>query len=218
MAAAVAAIAFVPNAVGQKPVIQSGGVQNAGSFVSSDPPAISPQMLVTIRGENLAVSTVVASVTPLPTNLAGATVTFNGIAAPLLYASPAQINAQVPSALRPLLDTGGRSVSIVVTTPSGSSDPVNAYADSPQFGIFTQGATGCGQAVAFNIHSDGRDISMNTPENSFDPENDLGLAIFLTGIGAFPDRVDGVPWTFNPADNLISPSWVLLGVFFGVPA
>ena len=216
VAAVIAAVALVPDAAGQRPVIQTGGIQNAGSFVASNPPSVSPQMLVTIRGENLAVSTEIANVIPLPTSLAGTSVTFNGTLAPLLYVSPVQINAQVPSALRSLVDLNG-NVATVVTTPSGSSDPVTAYVDSQQFGIFTQGATGCGQAVAFNIHSDGRDITMNTPQNSFDPESDLGLAIFLTGDGFSPDRVDGVPWIFNPADNKISPSFYTLGILFGVP-
>ena len=35
---------------------------------------------------------------PLPTTLGGAVVTDNGITAPILYASPAQINFQVPEA------------------------------------------------------------------------------------------------------------------------
>jgi len=45
---------------------------------------------------------------------------------------------------------------------------------------------------------------LNTPQTSLDPEKDVGLTIFLTGLGGldFPDRQTGVPWTYNSSDNL----------------
>jgi len=78
-------------------------------------------------------------------------------------------------------------------------------------GIFTQGSTGCGQIAAFNVHADGS-LAVNTPQNSLDPQTDLGLAIFLTGIGPFPDRKDGVPWQFNAADQVAPPMAAILGI------
>jgi hypothetical protein len=71
----------------------------------------------------------------------------------------------------------------------------------PSLGVFTLDMSGCGQAVAFNVHADGS-IALNTPQNSLDPEKDWGLTFFLTGLMYFSDRVDGQPWTYNPADNL----------------
>jgi len=44
-------------------------------------------------------------------------------------------------------------------------------------------------------------MALNTPQTSFDPQKDSGFAIFLTGLGYFPDRADGVPWSYNAADN-----------------
>lgn len=84
-------------------------------------------------------------------------------------------------------------------------------------GIFTQDMTGCGQAVALNVHADGS-VSLNSPQNSLDPQRDWGLTLFLTGVGAFADRTDGVPWPFNSADNR-APSGGSTGVnaFFGIP-
>lgn len=63
-----------------------------------DAASIAPGTLVTITGQNLAASTAAADLTQpvLPTELAGAQVYFNGIRAPLVYASPTQINAQLP--------------------------------------------------------------------------------------------------------------------------
>jgi uncharacterized protein (TIGR03437 family) len=89
-----------------------------------------------------------------------------------------------------------------VTTVTGSSEPVRTILAARAFGIFTQDASGCGQGVVFNLHRD-ESLSLNTPENSFDPARDLGLRVLFTGLGAFLDRQDGVAWTFNPLDNQI---------------
>jgi hypothetical protein len=78
-------------------------------------------------------------------------------------------------------------------------------------GIFTQGSTGCGQIAAFNVHADGS-IAVNSSQNSLDPQTDLGLSIFLTGIGPFRDRKDGVPWQFNPGDQAAPPMAAILGI------
>jgi uncharacterized protein (TIGR03437 family) len=106
-------------------------------------------MLVSIYGSNLAVQTATANALSLTTQLGGTAVAFNGIAAPLLYVSSEQINAQVPSGVR-----GSASANVVVTTAVGKSSafsmPVNS-GSAP--GIFTQDSSGCGQAAALNIHA-----------------------------------------------------------------
>jgi phage tail sheath gpL-like len=63
-----------------------------------DAAKIAPGTLVAIMGENLADQTAVtpSDADPLPTELGGVQVYFNGIRSPLLYVSPSQINAQVP--------------------------------------------------------------------------------------------------------------------------
>jgi uncharacterized protein (TIGR03437 family) len=83
----------------QKPVINPGGVVNAASFAAVDGPshAVVPGAIASIFGRNLAASTARADSYPLPRMLGGASVTVNGAAAPLFYASPSQINFQVPS-------------------------------------------------------------------------------------------------------------------------
>ena len=151
----IAVLALAPGATGQAPVIQSGGVQNAASNVSLT--STSPQMLVTIKGQNLATSTEAASGFPWPVTLGGASVTFNGKPATLFYASPTQIDAQVPSGLNALAHSNALP-EIVVSTAAGSSAPyplpqVNSGLD---LGIFTQATSGCGQAVAYTVHSDGK--------------------------------------------------------------
>jgi uncharacterized protein (TIGR03437 family) len=215
--------AVAPRAFAQAPLIEAGGVQNAASNIALT--SIAPQVLVTIKGQNLATSTAAAQGFPLPTTLGGATVTFTGpagpVLAPLLYASPTQINVQTPN--------GIAGTSVVVTTAAGASAPYTIplvtgtypYLIGP-LGVFSQDTSGCGQAVAYNVHPDGS-VSLNTPQNSLDPQKDAGLTIFLTGLGGldFPDRQAGVPWTYYSSDNLVpqlvSSGASLTSLSFGAP-
>ena len=193
-----------------QPVVSA--IRNAATNLAPDASSgLAPQMLVAIVGENLATAAGSASY-PWPKQLVGSTVTFNGTAAALAYASPSQINAVVPSAL-----DGSANATVVVTTSAGSSTPVTVPIAPSAIGVFTQDMSGCGQAVALNVHADGT-VSLNTPQNSLDPEKDWGLTVFLTGVGAFPDRTDGVPWQFNPADNRPAGGGANgVNAFFGIP-
>jgi uncharacterized protein (TIGR03437 family) len=206
---ALAVTLFISTLLAQKPAIQPDGVQNAASFASQNPPVVAPQMIVTLRGQNLAVSPMAASTATLPTSLNGTTVTFNGIAAPLFYVSPTQINVQAPSGI-----SVNASASIVVTTAVGASDPTSVLVVGDLYGILTQDVSGCGQGVVLNVHPDGS-TSLNTPQNSFDPARDTALTLYMTGMGAFRDRKDGVPWTYSPADNLAVTENI--PAFLGVP-
>jgi uncharacterized protein (TIGR03437 family) len=203
---------------------QTAVISGVGNAASGSSYTVVPQMLVSIYGSNFAVQNGLANGSKLPTQLAGASVTFNGIAAPLLYVSPGQINAQVPSGLQ-----GSASADVVVETPAGdsavfpvtvtpmgitdASPLVTSFGSAP--GIFTQDSSGCGQAAALNIHVDGS-VTPNTPLTSFDPQKDWGFAIYLTGLGYFPDRADGVPWSYNAADNRSIQFGVSVGAVPGV--
>ena len=220
---------FTPHAVAQLPEIAT--VENTASNLSLT--SIMPQMLITIKGQNLATSKAVATGYPLPTTLGGAQVYFLGtgydLRASLYYVSPTQINGVVPFGIgAPQLHVpfSGGLVLITVDTQAGWSNsyqvpPLNSFLNDAlpvgsQLGIFSQDTSGCGQAVAHNVRPDGS-VSLNTPQNSFDPEKDVGLTFYLTGLGAanFTDLQDGVPWTYNSNDNL-APQLVS-SVDFGAP-
>jgi uncharacterized protein (TIGR03437 family) len=100
------------------PAILSGGVS---------PATIQPGEWVSIYGNNLATST--ASWTGnFPNSLGGASVTINGKAAFLSYASPSQINLQAPT------DPTTGSVSVMVTTAAGvARSTATLAAVSPEF-------------------------------------------------------------------------------------
>jgi uncharacterized protein (TIGR03437 family) len=93
-------------------------------------------------GATLAVRTEVAQTLPLPLELAGTTVTVNGVAAPLFFVSPTQINFAIP----PSVELG--AATIIVSNPQGSYalGTVQIVAATPA--IFSADATGTGDAAA----------------------------------------------------------------------
>ncbi|MGH9939807.1 MAG: putative Ig domain-containing protein, partial [Blastocatellia bacterium] len=93
-------------------------------------------------GANLATRIEIAQSLPLPLSLAGTTLTVNGVAAPLFFVSPTQINFVVP----PAVDLG--AATIIVSSPLGSYSlgAVEIVAAAPA--LFTADATGRGDASA----------------------------------------------------------------------
>jgi uncharacterized protein (TIGR03437 family) len=86
--------------VGASSTMSIGGVSNGASFEQ----AYAPGMILSVFGNQLAPSAQSASGFPLPLRLAGVVATVNGIAAPLYYVSPGQLNVQIP------YETGAGSV------------------------------------------------------------------------------------------------------------
>jgi uncharacterized protein (TIGR03437 family) len=165
---------FVTSGFAQVPQVAANGVLNAASWSSP----VSPGALAAVFGSNLA-SKQESATPPYPAALGGTTVTINGTAAPLLFASPGQINFQMPSALANSEWFNVSSATIVVTTAAGSSAPVEfGLASLP--GLFTADGSGCGQAAALNIRADGS-VSVNSPTNSATPGD--YVALYGTGFG-----------------------------------
>jgi uncharacterized protein (TIGR03437 family) len=69
------------------------GVGNAATFQNT----AAPGMILTVVGTNLANGTgAPPSVSPMPFSFAGVSATVNGIAAPVVFVSPTQLNIQIP--------------------------------------------------------------------------------------------------------------------------
>ncbi|MFN7944035.1 MAG: M36 family metallopeptidase [Blastocatellia bacterium] len=98
--------------------------------------------IVALFGTNLAIRTEDAQVQPLPYEIAGTTVTVNGVSAQLFFVSPTQINFAVPSGLPP------GPAAIIVSNPAGSYSygTIEIVAASPA--LFTLDASGRGDAAA----------------------------------------------------------------------
>ena len=169
------------SAFGQAPVISEGGIVNAASNAAGQ--ALAAGSLVTIYGTGLAASTASAASVPLPTELGGVRVTFNGIPAPLLLVSAGQINGQVPVDVLPAGVTSGPAT-VIVTRGQESSAPRTAQVGPFSPGIFTVNF-GVGQAIAINPDSTLAAAAGSIPGLSTHPANVNDIILLLgTGLGA----------------------------------
>jgi uncharacterized protein (TIGR03437 family) len=178
------------------PTIVPNGIVSSASFQ----PAISPGSLATIAGSNLATSTTVSAAAPLPLTYAEASVSVNGRTAPILYASPSQINFQVPWETA----VGNATVTVTVdgTTSAAATVPVTSAAP----GIFFNSN---GAAIAQN-----HDFSLNTPANPAHAGS--YLIAYLTGSGPVtPAIADGAA---TPATGLVQPTSAISVTIGGVRA
>jgi uncharacterized protein (TIGR03437 family) len=154
--------------------------------------------VVSLFGANLASSRATAQGDPLPTQLAGTSVTVNGAKAPLFFVSPTQINLQLPWET-PFSFESVTVATIIVTTPAGSSAPVTVPVSPDSPSLFSFDGSGCGQAAVLNISPDGT-VSVNSPSNSAAPGDFVSL--FGTGFGLVqPPPADGAAATFPVAIN-----------------
>jgi uncharacterized protein (TIGR03437 family) len=129
------------------------GLLSAASFQR----VFAPGMIVAAFGLNLAASTPNTPGSPLPTQLAGTTVTLNGIAVPLYYVSPTQINLQIP------YEISANTSAIVKVTANGQNATFQLpiFANAPEVFADTSGqlvpyqTTGRGDAVYLFETGDG---------------------------------------------------------------
>ncbi|MDP8979487.1 MAG: protease pro-enzyme activation domain-containing protein [Acidobacteriota bacterium] len=77
---------------GSNPTPSIAGLTNGASFQQT----YAPGMILSVFGSQLATTTAQANSVPLPVSMNGVAVTINGVAAPLYYVSPGQLNIQIP--------------------------------------------------------------------------------------------------------------------------
>ena len=159
--------------------------------------------LMTVLGTNLSATNQAASGSPLPTVINDSCLVVGGVAAPLLFVSPAQVNAQVPA-----LATG--KVSMTMHTPGGISNAfsVTVLPGAPAvFHTVTVGdQTNLPTVVRF---ANGLVVTSTNPVHRGDT-----LSIYLTGLGKVnPPVADGVAAPSSPlSETLITPSVQVGGV------
>jgi uncharacterized protein (TIGR03437 family) len=159
-------------------------VLNAASYIATE---IAPGEIVALKGYGMGpASGVIASGATLPTSLGGSSISFDGIAAPLLYVQSEQINAQVP------WEIAGRTLaelmSVFLSQPQQTTTPVVVAPSLP--GIF---------------HVNNSDGSYNSPSNPAHP-GDL-ISLYGTGGGSSsPPGVTGQFWGLSlPLSTLTLP-------------
>ncbi len=161
---------------------------NAASYRAGQ---VATEQICTAFGANLATQTVVSQTLPLPTTLSGTTVTVNGLAAQLFFASPTQINFLMP----PAVGLGSAQVVIRTAQDVYSVGTVEVVPSVPA--IFTNNAQGTGAAAALatpdgaTYQSAPFDITIGARPNY--------LLLFATGIRRatteFPNDANGVAET-----------------------
>ena len=156
---------------------------------------LAPGMLLTLYGVNLGPATPVLGNVQngrLSTQVAGVEVTVNGIAAPLLFVSPSQINLQVPNRA----GTSGRAV---IEVRQGNQ------LRATQTGTLVEAAPGLFAVGA--IHPDG---SINSDLNPA-PRGEV-LVLYATGVGRMtPEPVDGQLTAAEPFPTPVLPAQLTIG-------
>ncbi len=154
-------------------------ISNAASGVGSQ---LSPGEIITIKGSGLGPGTPVSfTVNSLSSpTLAGVQVTFNGYSGTLLYVSSTQINVTVPYEV-----AGSATASIVVYYSGAQSSPITQPVAAAALGLFTDNATGSGQAAVVN-----QNYTYNTPATPV-PQGSY-ISVYATGAGqTTPASTDG---------------------------
>ncbi len=171
----------VVSASSSNPAFSGAGIVNAARMLSGAPLGVGS--IGALFGVNLASQIASATSFPLPLTLGGASVTINGIPAPLFYASPLQINFFVPYAL-----AGQSTATILVSTATGLAEITGVPITPQSPGLFLTDAAG-DPAV---IHTNGQPVSAASPAAGGEI-----VEIFATGLG---------PVTNAPADGAAAPT------------
>ena len=169
-----------------QPTFTSASVTNSARDDSFG--IVSPGELVSIYGVALGPTQgVAASSTPVPTNLGGTTVTFDGVAVPILYSSSLQLNVQAPFTLQP-----GAVTNVEVRTSAGTSQTVQLEVASAFAGLYTTQSNGRGQVRAINQNGTINSISNPVPRGAY-------VSLFGTGLGMVNPSVNtGAAAPANP--------------------
>lgn len=166
------------------PSISAGGVVHAASYER----VLAPGGIASLFGANLSAETAQAGSLPLPRELGGVRVLVAGVAAPLFYVSPGQINFQTPFETAPgvagvVVERDGVPSAFIGTAVLGNAPGIFTYPRTPE------------ASDPVVVHADGSVVS---PDNPARPGETV--VIYATGISA----VANPPATgeASPADPL----------------
>ena len=182
------------------PAIFPAKIFNAGSYAPITNP-VAPGEFVTIFGANLSTNTRSASV-PLPTTLGEVTATVNGRAAPISFASPTQVNIQIPYATVSSNAVSESYATLQVFTNGAASNQVMLYANLGAPGVFAltnnDGTFAPGIGPAAVLHADYSLVTAEHPATAGET-----LLLYVTGLGAVTPPVgDGAAAPANPPSTV----------------
>jgi uncharacterized protein (TIGR03437 family) len=165
---------------------------------------IAPGGLITVTGRQFTPVNVATREMPLPTALGESCLMVNGVAVPMLFASPTQINAQLP------MNVDG-SATMVLRTPGGVSDNFYLTILPAAPSVFRSGQAGPLEDVPTVFRA--KNGELVTGSNPIHPEE--VVVIFLTGMGRTEPALEaGMPAPSDPLPRAVIEPAVSLG---GVP-
>jgi uncharacterized protein (TIGR03437 family) len=160
---------------------------NVVNAASQLPGAVAPGEIISIYGSNLGPITGVGPTIngqTVATSVAGVTVSFDNIPAPLLYVSARQVNAVVPFEL-----AGRAQTQMVVQFDTVNSTELTLNVTDTDPGLFTVTENGTGQGAILNSN-----FSVNSSTNPAAP----GSYIVLYGTGGGETSPAGVDGNITP--------------------
>ena len=202
-------VVLLDTGFGKTKISDNGIVNSASGEVK-----LSPGVVASMYGSNLANCRSSAPSTPLGTTLCGASVTVNGTSAPLYYASPDQINFYMPQATEV-----SRTATITVKRGPGTDDTAQAQ-------VFTSGLSDVAPAPFTYKLDDGvmraliqnSDYSLNGPNDGTGKIRPLASEetgiLYATGLGQVsPALGDGVAAPDTPLSRTANTTDVLINNF-----
>jgi hypothetical protein len=150
---------------------------------------LGPGNIVQIYGSSLASQVAAPQVLPLPTEVLGTQVLIGGVASPLFYISPGQVNAQIPFELE-----AGKQYQVIVSANGAltTPQPIQLNAGAPAVLQFTSG-------LIVAQHQDGTLISDQSPAAPGE-----FVVLYMSGLGATDITVpSGQPSPSNPPARVL---------------
>jgi uncharacterized protein (TIGR03437 family) len=171
------------------PVLASSGTLHV--FNPSPGAPLAPGTIVQIYGSELASQTMAAATLPLPTTLGGTSVSIGGLPAPLFFASPGQVNAQIPFDLAP-----EQSYQVILSNNGALTMPQSIQLTPATPEVL---ALPSGYAIAQHV-SDASAVTDTSPARPGEY-----IVIYLSGMGAT---------TLPVASGAVAPSGPLAGTLY----
>jgi uncharacterized protein (TIGR03437 family) len=161
---------------------------------------VAPGGLMAVLGTNLSGTNQATSEVPLPTVIGDSCLTVNGAPTHLLFVSPTQVNAQVPSQV-------SGNVALVMHTPGGVSNTFFLTLSTGAPAVFLMTLDGVENVPAIVRWNNGLVVTATNPVH----RDDI-LTIYLTGLGAVSPAVnDGDAGQVDPLSTTIINPVVRIG-------
>ncbi len=159
-------------------------------------PDVAPGSRVSIFGVQFAPGIAVGTEDPLPVELAGVSVTVNGVPAPMLSVDSGQIDAQLPFEIPP------GPAEAVIAAGGMASDPLPFIVSEAAPGLFLAGP---GRVLAFN-----QDLTVNATANQ--ARAGSLITVYVTGQGAVDPPIATGSWALaDPLNRPVLPLSATLG-------